>query len=101
MHLPKLKCTPQIMNYNVNWRLLISLAYFRDITCSIPDPNNKAISQYKKSYDFLVSQYKSYIYTLLRSSGPRWSQWCDHQLRARHSGMQNQVGIREHHYEQS
>ena len=28
-------------------------------------------------------------------------QWCDHSLRARHPGMQSQVGLRKHHYEQS
>ena len=33
-----------------------------------------------------------------RSSWPRWSQWCDHSLRARHSGMWSQVGLRKHHY---
>ena len=27
--------------------------------------------------------------------------WCDHSLRARHPGMQSQVGLRKHHYEQS
>ena len=29
------------------------------------------------------------------------SQWCDHSLRARHPGMQTQVGLRKHHYEAS
>ena len=29
------------------------------------------------------------------------SQWCDHQPRARHPGMQSQVGLRKYHYEQS
>ena len=27
--------------------------------------------------------------------------WCDHSPRARHPGMQSQVGLRKHHYEQS
>ena len=36
-----------------------------------------------------------------RSSQPRKSRWCDHSSRARHPGMWSQVGLREHHYEQS
>ena len=28
-------------------------------------------------------------------------QWCDHSPRARHPGMQSQVGLRKHHYEQN
>ena len=36
-----------------------------------------------------------------RLSWPRWPWWCDHSPRARHSGKQSQVGLREHHYEQS
>ena len=27
--------------------------------------------------------------------------WCDHSPRARHPGMQSQVGLRKHHYKQS
>ena len=27
--------------------------------------------------------------------------WCDNSPRARHTGMQSQVGLRKHHYEQS
>ena len=30
-----------------------------------------------------------------------WSWWYDHSPRARHSGMQSQVGLRKHHYKQS
>ena len=33
-----------------------------------------------------------------RSSCPRKSRWCDHSPRARHPGMQSQVGLRKHHY---
>ena len=36
-----------------------------------------------------------------RISGPRQPQWCDHSPRDRHPGMQSQVGLRKHHYEQS
>ena len=36
-----------------------------------------------------------------RSSQLRQSRWCDHSPRVRHSGMQSQVGLRKHHYEQS
>ena len=36
-----------------------------------------------------------------RSSWPRWSRWCDQSPRARHPGMWSQVGLREHHFEQS
>ena len=36
-----------------------------------------------------------------RSSWPRLSQWCDHSCRARHPGMQSQVGLRKRYYEQS
>ena len=36
-----------------------------------------------------------------RSSLPRESQWCDHSPRARHPGVQSQVGLRNHHYKQS
>ena len=32
---------------------------------------------------------------------PDKSRWCDHSSRARHPGMQSQVGLRKHHYEQS
>ena len=37
-----------------------------------------------------------------RSSRPRpWFQWCDHSPRVRHPGVQSQVGLKRHHYEQS
>ena len=36
-----------------------------------------------------------------KSSRPRSSQWCDHLPRARHPGMQSQVGLKKHYYEQS
>jgi len=36
-----------------------------------------------------------------RSSWPRYSWWCDHSPRARHPGVQSQVGLRKHHHEQS
>ena len=36
-----------------------------------------------------------------RSSQPRQSRWCDHSPRARHPGVQSQVSLRKHHYEQS
>ena len=36
-----------------------------------------------------------------RSQWPRESQWCDHSPRARHPGVQSQVGLRKHHYKQS
>ena len=29
------------------------------------------------------------------------NRWCDHSPRARHPGMQSQVDLRKHHYEQS
>ena len=29
------------------------------------------------------------------------SRWCDHSPRARHPGVQSQVGLRKHHYQQS
>ena len=32
-----------------------------------------------------------------RSSWPRKSRWCDHSPRARHPGMQSQVGLKKHH----
>ena len=32
---------------------------------------------------------------------PTKPQWCDHSPRSRHTGMQNQVGLWKHHYEQS
>ena len=35
-----------------------------------------------------------------RSSRPRQLRWCDHSPRARHPGVQRQVGLRKHHYEQ-
>ena len=35
-----------------------------------------------------------------RSSQPRQPQWCDHSPRARHPGMQSQLGLRKHHYKQ-
>ena len=36
-----------------------------------------------------------------RSSWPRKPQRCDHSPRARHLGMQSQVGLRKHNYKQS
>ena len=35
------------------------------------------------------------------SSWPRKSWWCNHSPRARHTGVQSQVDLRKHHYEQS
>ena len=36
-----------------------------------------------------------------RCSWSRWTRWCGHWPTARHPGMQSQVGLRKHHYEQS
>jgi len=36
-----------------------------------------------------------------RSPQPRYSQWWDHSLRARHAKIWSQVGLRKHHYKHS
>ena len=36
-----------------------------------------------------------------RSSWSRYPRWCDHSPRARHPGMQSQVGLRKNHHKQS
>ena len=49
----------------------------------------------KRWQEYIEELYKK------RSSRPRQSQWCAHSPRARHPGMQTQVGLRKHHYKQS
>ena len=41
---------------------------------------------------------KIYTKKIFMTQIPRW---CDHSPRARHPGMQSQLGLRKHHYEQS
>ena len=49
----------------------------------------------KRQQEYTEELYKK------RSSRPRQLQWYDHSPRARHPGMQSQMGLKKHHYEQS
>ena len=48
----------------------------------------------KRSQEYAEELYKKDLHDL----EPRW---CDHSPRARQPGIQSQVGLRKHHYEQS
>ena len=56
-----------------------------------------------KEAEDIKKRWKEYTEELYkkRSSRPRQPQCCDHSPRARHPGMQSQVGLRKHNYEQS
>ena len=46
-------------------------------------------------------EYREELYKKDLHDQDNQSRWCDHSPRARHPGMQSQVGLRKHHYEQS
>jgi len=66
---------------------------------TIKDKNSKDLTEAeeikKRWQEYTEELYKK------RSSWPRYSWWCDHSPRARHPGVQSQVGLRKHHHEQS